>query len=335
MFNKLFPSLAVLLFSSLVMLNLAGCGGNSSNESENANNEAEAGTKKAELTASTPEEYTQSVLALLVANEPERFIEFAFPTKEELLAFVAAHVPEDRKETVMEQIDTEYAEQKAKVLASFGELRKAVEKAGGDWKSIKTTSTNYDLQTRDGVTGTNIDVVISAGNQNVEMKLDDCLLINGRWYTTDEMKLTGEFVNPVNGKITYDGKPLAGARIRLEATTHGASRVYTCDSKSDGTFEIVAVYSTGVKKGAPVGSYKVLVGKFERDTTDAADEVAELELIEQQIESGENVVEAASAKTQINEKFNNSSTTPLRVDVVPGVNNITIDLKSDGTGTVK
>ena len=190
MFNKLFPSLAVLLFSSLVMLNLAGCGGNSSNESENANNEAEAGTKKAELTASTPEEYTQSVLALLVANEPERFIEFAFPTKEELLAFVAAHVPEDRKETVMEQIDTEYAEQKAKVLASFGELRKAVEKAGGDWKSIKTTSTNYDLQTRDGVTGTNIDVVISAGNQNVEMKLDDCLLINGRWYTTDEMKLT-------------------------------------------------------------------------------------------------------------------------------------------------
>ena len=117
--NKLFLSLAIVLFSSLLLLNLAGCGGNSSNENAN--------TKKDELTASTPEEYTQSVLALLAANEPERFIEFAFPTKEELLAFIAARVPENRKEQALEQIDKGYAQQKAKVLASFGEVRKAVE----------------------------------------------------------------------------------------------------------------------------------------------------------------------------------------------------------------
>jgi hypothetical protein len=333
MLQKLFPSLTVLAFSSLVMLNLAGCGGNSSNDTEN--------TKKAELTASTPEEFSQSVVSMLIENDADGFIKFVFPAKEELLAFVTAHVPEDRKETVMEQIDKEYDEQKAKVLASVGELRKAVEKAGGDWKSTKTTSTNYDLQTRDGVTGTNIDVVISAGNQDVEMQLDDCLLINGRWYTTDEMKLTGEFVNPVNGKITYDGKPLAGARIRLEATTPGASRVYACDSKADGTFEIEAVYATKTKRGAPVGKYKVLVGKFGNSPTgvenlnDDFNEAAELELVEQQTESGENVVENIAGKTQINEKFNNSSTTPLRVNVATGVNNLTIDLKSDGTGTVK
>ena len=147
-------------------------------------------------------------------------------------------------------------------------------------------------------------------------------------------------MNPVNGKITYDGKPLAGARIRLEATD-GASRVYACDSKADGTFEIEAVYATETKKGAPVGKYKVLVGKFEKDTSAAtetdpdADEAAELELIEQQTESGEDVVEAVSVKNQIHEKFNYSSTTPLTVEVKAGVNNITIDLKSDGTGTVK
>jgi len=332
MLQKLFPSLAILAFSSLVMFNLAGCGGNSSNDTEN--------TKKAELTASTPEEFSQSVVSMLIENDADGFIKFVFPTKEELLAFVAAHVPEDRKETVMEQIDKEYDEQKAKVLASFGEVRKVIEKAGGDWESVKLTSTDYDLQTRDGVTETSIYVVISTGNQTVAMVVDDCLLINGRWYTTDKLELTGEFVHPVNGKITYDGKPLAGARIRLEATD-GASRVYACDSKADGTFEIEAVYATETKKGAPVGKYKVLVGKFEKDTSAAtetdpdADEAAELELIEQQTESGEDVVEAVSVKNQIHEKFNYSSTTPLTVEVKAGVNNITIDLKSDGTGTVK
>jgi hypothetical protein len=322
MFQKLFPSLAILAFSSLIMLNLTGCGGNSSNDSEN--------TKKAELTASTPEEFSQSVVSMLIDNDADGFIKFVFPAKEELLAFVTAHVPENRKERILEQIDKEYAELNAQILTSFGEVRKAVETAGGDWKSVKITSTDYDLQTRDGVTKTSIDVVISAGNQDVEMKLDDCLLINGRWYTTNEMKLTGELVNPVIGKIIYDGKPLTGARIRLQATTRGASRVYACDSKSDGTFEIEAVYATKTKKGAPVGKYKVLVGKFGNPADPAAGEAAELELVEQSI-----FVEDAASRSQINAKFNNSSTTPLRIDIIPGTNKITIDMKSDGTGAIK
>ena len=150
-----------------------------------------------------------------------------------------------------------------------------------------------------------------------------------------------EDVNPVTGKITYDGKPLADARIRLEAAAGGASRVYACDSKADGTFEIEAVYSTETKQGAPVGKYKVLVGKFEKDTSQAenfdpdADEAMELEMVEQQTEDGPDVTELAAAKTQINEKFNNSSTTPLTLEVKAGENSFTIDLNKDGTGTVK
>ena len=150
-----------------------------------------------------------------------------------------------------------------------------------------------------------------------------------------------EDTNPVTGKITYDGKPLADARIRLEAAAGGASRVYACDSKADGTFVIEAVFSAETKQGAPVGKYKVLVGKFEKDTSQAenfdpdADEAMELEMVEQQTEDGPDVTELASAKTQIHEKFNNSSTTPLTLEVVAGENVFTIDLKSDGTGTVK
>ena len=149
-----------------------------------------------------------------------------------------------------------------------------------------------------------------------------------------------EDVNPVTGTITYDGKPLADARIRLQATDMGASRVYACDSAADGTFNIEAVYAEGSKLGAPVGKYKVLVGKFEKtdapETSDPdADEAMELEMVEQMEEGGADPTDSMSAKTQINEKFNNSSTTPLMLEVVAGENTFTIDLKKDGTGTVK
>ena len=148
-----------------------------------------------------------------------------------------------------------------------------------------------------------------------------------------------EDVNPITGKITYDGKPLADARIRLQATNAGASRVYACDSAADGSFAIEAVYADGTKEGAPVGDYKVLVGKFEKtaapETSDPdADEAMELEMVEG-MQEGDDPTESMSSKTQINEKFNNSSTTPLELTVVAGENTFTIDLKSDGKGTVK
>ena len=138
---------------------------------------------------------------------------------------------------------------------------------------------------------------------------------------------------PVAGTITYDGKPLTGALIRLEATGRRASRVYACDSKPNGTFEIVAVYSTGVKSGAPIGKYKVLVGKWEKDETDSDElgfeEALELELIEEESEV------APAPKSLILEKFSKPSLTPLKLEVKEGKNYFRIDLKSDGTGTVK
>ena len=83
-----------------------------------------------------------------------------------------------------------------------------------------------------------------------------------------------------------------------------------------------------------------LLGVTEKGNTrgvdfDGEDSSASHEIVEQQTEGGEDVVEAAAAKSQINEKFNNSSTTPLTVEVKAGENSITIDLKGDGTGTVK
>jgi len=146
-----------------------------------------------------------------------------------------------------------------------------------------------------------------------------------------------EDVNPVTGKITYDGKPLVDARIRLESIAGGTSRVYSCDSAADGTFNIEAAYAEGMKMGAPVGKYRVLVGKFEKEAasetsdpdTDIDEELKKVEALEEGDEEEE------EPGTLINEKFNISSTTPLTLEVVEGENSFTIDLKSDGTGTVK
>ena len=39
-----------------------------------------------------------------------------------------------------------------------------------------------------GISQTDIDIIISSGNKTYEFTLDDCMLINGRWYTLDNMR---------------------------------------------------------------------------------------------------------------------------------------------------
>jgi len=190
MFNKLFPSLAVLLFSSLVVLNLAGCGGNSSNETENANgnSEAEAGTKKAELTASTPAEFAQSIVALLAANDPNEFIKFVFPAKEELLAFGLKTISADKRDGFVEEIEKDFDEMRKQVLESFAKVRNEQAEKGCDWKEAKFLRAEYETEDRHGISQAEIEVTFSAGGQTYEFELDDCVLINGRWYTLDNMR---------------------------------------------------------------------------------------------------------------------------------------------------
>ena len=188
MLQKLFPSLAVLLFSSLLLLNLAGCGGNSSNEAENANSKAAKIAKKAELTASTPEEFAQAVIALLAANDPNAFIEFVFPAKEELLTSLLKTVPADKRDSIAEEIEKDFDEMGKQVLESFAEVRNEQVEKGCDWKEAKFVGAQYDIEERHGISTTEIEVTFSTGDQTYEFELDDCVLINGRWYTLDNMR---------------------------------------------------------------------------------------------------------------------------------------------------
>ena len=194
MLQKLFPPLAILAFSSLVMLNVAGCGDDSSSETETTtgNNETEADTKSAEpaakLAASTPEEFAQAVIALLAANDPNAFIEFVFPAKEELLTSLLKTVSADKRDDLREEIEKDFDEMGKQVLGSFAEVRNEQAEKGCDWKEAKFVGAEYDIETQHGISTTDIEVTFSAGGQTYELTLDDCVLVNGRWYTLDNMR---------------------------------------------------------------------------------------------------------------------------------------------------
>jgi hypothetical protein len=60
---------------------------------------------------------------------------------------------------------------------------------------------------------------------------------------------------PVKGQVLFDGKPAAGARVRLHATTGGAALAKLCphaEVAGDGSF-VLTTFRTG--DGAPAGSY--------------------------------------------------------------------------------
>ncbi len=61
-------------------------------------------------------------------------------------------------------------------------------------------------------------------------------------------------LNPVTGKVLYQGKPLAGALVSLHPE-NGKTSPPTGLTKEDGTFSVM----TGDTAGAPAGTYRVTV----------------------------------------------------------------------------
>jgi len=178
-------TLAILL----LLLLAVGCGGDDSNNSEttnadNQNNETSSDAEGKDLhkvSASTPEEFARSVLALLAANDSDRFIEFVFPTKEELLVYIQEQIPADEQDEARKEINEEFAEKKESVLESFAEVRKRAALAGCNLGSASFGHCNTDVRPIQG----DIDVIITESGKSYQFEIDDCLLMNGRWYNMD------------------------------------------------------------------------------------------------------------------------------------------------------
>lgn len=110
---------------------------------------------------------------------------------------------------------------------------------------------------------------------------------------------------PVNGKVTLNGKPLAGATVALHSFNKTSEKHTTvCDGLSDanGRFTVTTYFRFD---GAPAGEYTATVRKVKRGIAD----------------------EEAPDKNTLPEKYGAPTTSPLKVTIKEGTNDIEFDVK--------
>ncbi|MFP6620006.1 MAG: carboxypeptidase-like regulatory domain-containing protein [Pirellulaceae bacterium] len=119
----------------------------------------------------------------------------------------------------------------------------------------------------------------------------------------------------VQGKVTLDGKPLAGARVALHRIESGASRVFAATTNTEGFYNIQALYTSGEFSGARAGRYKVTVIKV--SPSELSDEEFDRKY-QQQIEAttieAKPVARPAPAYL-VNPQYVSVLTTPFEVEV--------------------
>jgi hypothetical protein len=122
---------------------------------------------------------------------------------------------------------------------------------------------------------------------------------------------------PVKGRITLDGKPLAGVTVTLlRPLPPLGTRTLRADAltEEDGTF-VLSTYTAG--DGAPVGSYRVTVARTGRAYYDG-------DLPKAPAAKDVNVVPPPAVPA----KYTATATTPLTAEIREGLNEVLLDLTS-------
>ena len=119
----------------------------------------------------------------------------------------------------------------------------------------------------------------------------------------------------VQGKVTLDGKPLAGARVALHRIDPGASRVFAATTNTEGFYNIQALYTSGEFSGAPAGRYKVTVIKV--SPSELSDEEFARKY-QQQIEAATSEEKPSTRPAPpylVNPQYVSTLTTPFEIEV--------------------
>lgn len=145
-------------------------------------------------------------------------------------------------------------------------------------------------------------------------------------------KGSGIATYPVTGKVTYKGKPVAGASISYASKNPDAPKA-GATTNSDGEFSLSTYVSpTEVLKGAPAGDYQVVIvkqvspvksdeGKVDlaNATMEQRQEHMRKQWAAQQQRSPENKT-PPKPKSEIPEKYSTIEKTDLKATVVSGTN---------------
>ncbi len=180
---------ACYILALVLLVWIVGCSSHSSDDqSSEVQAEQKSSVKTAELTASTPEEFAQSIVTLLAANDSNEFARFAYLPKKELLAFQKKVVPADRLEELTERIQAYFNRQQEINKECFAEVRNELAKDGCDWNQAQFVGAEYEIIKEKEFSGSkSVTVSLSAGAQTYKFVMRDCILINDRWFTLEEI----------------------------------------------------------------------------------------------------------------------------------------------------
>jgi hypothetical protein len=134
---------------------------------------------------------------------------------------------------------------------------------------------------------------------------------------------TGPALYPVVGTVTYQGKPLAGARITFIPEKEGAIAIASTDSSGKFTMK------SGTDAGVAAGSCKVTVSLMDSGAgggglaVDMKPEDMQKLAMEGKLQAA---LQAQEKGSLLPAKYGKSDSTPLTLEVKKGDNNFTIEL---------
>ncbi|VTS04524.1 transthyretin-like family protein [Tuwongella immobilis] len=121
----------------------------------------------------------------------------------------------------------------------------------------------------------------------------------------------GPGTTKVNGKVTLDGQPVAGATVTFVGDGHSGTG--TAFTKPDGTFEMVSPVDANA--GILNGKYKVLITKIDSKNADKIADPTSKDAIKQMMAAAKGG--SAAPKNQLPTQYASPDKTPLTVEVPP------------------
>ena len=135
---------------------------------------------------------------------------------------------------------------------------------------------------------------------------------------------SGPPVNLVEGKVTMDGSPLAGATVMFSPTSSGTGRAAAGVTDASGVYKLTDMAATAAGSGAATGDYLVAITKSEGDGGGGTGEESGSDY-----EYNPNPNAPMTMKSAVPDKYTRPESSGLTATVAAGKNEINFDLSSN------